>query len=75
MIISHPNYVKKVVFPLDKVSWMALFSSLMHLLARFGAFFVFCFLTGVKTLTGTLLISIILTPPHIFVTWKTETSP
>lgn len=62
LIISHPNYVKKVVFPLEILPWMTLLSALMHLLVSFGVLLVFCLLAGVAVHAGTLLIPIILIP-------------
>jgi lipopolysaccharide transport system permease protein len=62
LITSHPNYVKKVVFPLELLPWMTLFSALMHLLVSFGVLLVFCLLAGVAVHSGTLLIPIILIP-------------
>jgi len=62
LITSHPNYVKKVVFPLELLPWMTLFSALMHLLVSFGVLLVFCLLAGVDVHSGTLLIPIILIP-------------
>lgn len=62
LIISHPNYVKKVVFPLELLPWMTLFSALMHLLVSFGVLLVFCLLAGVTVHPGTLLIPIVLIP-------------
>ncbi len=62
LIISHPNYVKKVVFPLEILPWMALLSALMHLLVSFCVLLVFCLLAGVTVHAGTLLTPIILIP-------------
>ena len=62
LITSHPNYVKKVVFPLEILPWMALFSALLHFLVSFGVLLVFCLLAGVPIHIGALLIPIILIP-------------
>jgi lipopolysaccharide transport system permease protein len=62
LIISHPNYVKKVVFPLEILPWMTLFSALLHFLVSFGVLLFFCLLAGVSVQSGTLLIPIVLTP-------------
>lgn len=62
LIISHQNYVKKVVFPLEILSWMTLLSALMHLFVSFTVLLVFCLLAGVTVHIGTLLIPIVLIP-------------
>ena len=62
LIISHPNYVKKVVFPLEILPLMALLSALLHMLVSFGVLLFFCLLAGVVIHAGTLLIPIILIP-------------
>ena len=48
LIISHPNYDKKVVFPLEILPWMTLFSVLLHFLVSFGVLLFFCLLAGVS---------------------------
>ncbi len=62
LITSHPNYVKKVVFPLEILPWMALFSALLHFLVSFCVLLVFCLLGGVTVHIGALLIPILLLP-------------
>lgn len=62
LITSNPNYVKKVVFPLEILPWMALFSALMHLLVSFCVLLFFCLLAGVAVHSGTVLIPVILLP-------------
>jgi lipopolysaccharide transport system permease protein len=62
LITSHPNYVKKVVFPLEILPWMALFAALLHFLVSFGVLLVFCLLAGVAVHIGVLLTPIILIP-------------
>jgi len=62
LITSYPNYVKKVVFPLEILTWMALFSALLHFLVSFGVLLVFCLLAGVTVHIGILLTPIILCP-------------
>jgi lipopolysaccharide transport system permease protein len=62
LIISHPNYVKKVVFPLEILPWMALLSALMHFFVSFGALIIFCLLAGVPVHGGTLLLPAVLIP-------------
>lgn len=62
LITSHPNYVKKVVFPLEILPWMAVLSALLHFLVSFGVLLVFCLLAGVPVHGGALLIPIALFP-------------
>lgn len=62
LITGHPNYVKKVVFPLELLSWMTLFSALLHFLISFGVLLVFCLLAGVPVHDGTMLLPLVLMP-------------
>lgn len=62
LITNHANYVKKVVFPLEILPWMALFSALMHFLVSFGVLLTFCVLAGAAIHVGGLLTPIILLP-------------
>lgn len=62
LIISHPNFVKKVVFPIEILSWMTLFSALIQLFVSFCVLFVFCLVAGVRVHVGASLIPIILLP-------------
>lgn len=62
LIVSHPNYVKKVVFPLEILPWMVLFSALLHFLVSFAALLAFCVLTGTSVQISTLLIPLALLP-------------
>lgn len=62
LIVSHANYVKKVVFPLEILPWMALLSALLHFLVSFAALLAFCLLSGVDIHVGALLIPLALLP-------------
>jgi lipopolysaccharide transport system permease protein len=62
LITSHANYVKKVVFPLEILPWMALLSAALHFLVSFGVLLLFCLLAGVPIHSGALLIPISLLP-------------
>jgi lipopolysaccharide transport system permease protein len=62
LITSHANYVKKVVFPLEILPWMALLSAALHFLVSFGVLLLFCLLAGVPIHSGALLIPIALLP-------------
>jgi lipopolysaccharide transport system permease protein len=62
LIVSHPNYVKKVLFPLELLPWTILFSALMHLLVSFGVLLFFCLLANVTVQFSALLIPVVLLP-------------
>lgn len=62
LITSHPNYVKKVVFPLELLPWMALLSALLHFLVSFAVLLGFCQVAGVTVHIGVLLTPVILIP-------------
>jgi len=62
LIVSHPNYVKKVVFPLEILPWTVLFSALLHLLVSFGVLLAFCLFANVTVQYSTLLIPVVLLP-------------
>jgi homopolymeric O-antigen transport system permease protein len=62
LIISHANFVKKVVFPLEILPVMALLSALLHFLVSFGVLLVFCVLAGLPVRSGTLLVPVLLLP-------------
>jgi lipopolysaccharide transport system permease protein len=62
LVSSRPNYVKKVVFPLEILPWMALCSALLHLLVSLGVLLVFCLIADVPVHAGTLLVPVVLLP-------------
>jgi lipopolysaccharide transport system permease protein len=62
LIVSHPNYVKKVVFPLDLLPCMALCSALLHFFVSFGVLLLFCVVAGVPIHSGVVLMPTILLP-------------
>lgn len=62
LITSHANYVKKVVFPLEILPWMALLSALLHFLVSFSVLLLICLLAGVPVHAGVLLVPLILLP-------------
>jgi len=62
LIIGHPHFVKKVVFPLEILPWMAMFSALLHFLVSFSVLLGFCLLADVKIHAGVLITPIILIP-------------
>jgi len=67
LIISHPQYVKKVIFPLEILPWMAMFSALLHFLVSFGVLLAFCLLAGVTIHIGVLLTPVILFPLFLMI--------
>jgi len=62
LITSHSNYVKKVVFPLEILPWMALGSALGHFLISFCVLVLFCLVTGTTIQAGVVLLPIVLLP-------------
>lgn len=62
LISSHPNFVKKVVFPLELLPLMALLSALLHFLVSFGILLMFCLLAGMTIYGGVLLTPLVLLP-------------
>lgn len=62
MISSHANYVKKVVFPLEILGWMAICSALLHFIVSLSVLLIFCLLAGVPVQSGVLLTPIVLLP-------------
>jgi lipopolysaccharide transport system permease protein len=62
LIVSHANYVKKVVFPLEVLPWMALLSALLHFLVSFTVLLVFCLIDGVAIRPSILLVPVALLP-------------
>jgi lipopolysaccharide transport system permease protein len=62
LILSNANYVKKVVFPLEVLPWVALGSALFHLLIGFGVILVFIVLAGMPLHVSALLFPLVLLP-------------
>lgn len=62
LITAHASYVKKVVFPLEILIWMALFSAFLHFLVSFAVLLFFCLITGTVVYPGALLIPLVLLP-------------
>jgi len=62
LITSHANFVKKVVFPLEMLPWMALFSALLHFAVSFVVLMACCVLAGVAVHPGAVLVPVILLP-------------
>ncbi len=62
LIVSNVSYVKKVVFPLEILSWMVFLSASLHFVVSFFVLILFCFLAGTKVHVEVLLIPIIILP-------------
>ena len=62
LIISQPNYVKKVVFPLEILPWVALCSALLHFLVSIGLLLIFCIFSGVSMKATVILVPIVMLP-------------
>ena len=62
LIVSQPNYVKKVVFPLEVLPWVAVLSALLHFLVSLGLLLVFCLASGVGLQPGVALVPLVTLP-------------
>lgn len=62
LVSSRPNYVKKVVFPLEILPWVSLGSSLGHFMVSFVVLIIFCLVTGTPVHPGALLMPVVLLP-------------
>ena len=72
LILSNVNYVKKVVFPLEILPWVALGSALFHALISLGVWLIaYLILFGVPHIT-VLLLPLVILPLLLFImglTW------
>lgn len=62
LIVSQPNYVKKVVFPLEILPWVAVISALLHFLVSLVLLLIFCVATGAGLKPGIVLVPIVMLP-------------
>lgn len=62
LIVSHPNYVKKVIFPLEVLPWVALCSALLHFLVNFTLLMAFCIFSGISLKATLVFIPVIMLP-------------
>ena len=67
LVVGQPSLVKKVVFPLDTLAWVAVGSALFHLLAGFFVLVVVSFL-GTMHLSPTVLLFPLVIVPFIICT-------
>lgn len=62
LIVSQPNFVKKVIFPLDILPWVAFISAFLHFSVSFVILLGFCLLAGVTIQISTIMIPFALAP-------------
>lgn len=62
LMVSHVNFVKKVVFPLEVLSWVAVLSSLFNLGIGFLLLLIFCLIEAHPVDAGVLLLPAIILP-------------
>ncbi len=62
LITSQPNFVKKVVFPLEILPWVALGSGILHFLVGLGVLLAFCLVLGAPVQPSIFLIPLVLLP-------------
>lgn len=62
LISSKPNYVKKVIFPLEIFPWVILLSALLHFLVSLGILLIFCIAAGISLNATVLFIPLIILP-------------
>jgi lipopolysaccharide transport system permease protein len=62
LVTSSPNYVKKIVFPLEVLAWVALASAVLHFLVGFGVLLVIAAAFGEGLRAGALLTPVVLLP-------------
>lgn len=67
LIVSNANFVKRVVFPLELLPWVALFAGLFHALIGLGVLVLFNLLLGNALSWTVLLFPLILLPFACFV--------
>lgn len=67
LVTSNPSYVTKVMFPLEILPWMALFSALIQFSLSMVILLLFCLLSGTKVYAGILLTPIIIMPLLFFI--------
>lgn len=67
LVLAHPNYVKKVVFPLEILPLVNLGAALFHLLVSLGVWILFYFIAYGWPKPGLLLLPIALMPFTVFV--------
>lgn len=72
LVVNQPNYVKKVVFPLEILPWVAVISALLHFLVSLGLLLVFAMVTGEGIKLGIVLLPVVMLPLVVMIlglTW------
>lgn len=62
LVVTQPNFVKKVVFPLEVLPWVSLLSALLHFVVSFVVLLLFCLAAGQEIHVGVLLVPLALLP-------------
>lgn len=62
LISSQPNYVKKVIFPLEIMPWVTVISALMHFLVGLSLLIAFILTSGMPLGPQVLLVPVIIMP-------------
>lgn len=62
LIINNPNYVKKVVFPIEILPCVTVISALLHFLVSLGLLLVFCAVIGPGIKAGVALVPAVMLP-------------
>jgi lipopolysaccharide transport system permease protein len=62
LVTTQPNFVKKVVFPLEVLPCVALLSALLHFLVSFAVLLLFCLFAAQPVHGGVLLVPLALLP-------------
>jgi lipopolysaccharide transport system permease protein len=62
LITTQPNFVRKVVFPLEILPWVTFITAVLQFLVGFSILVAACLATGVDLHAGTLLFPVILLP-------------
>lgn len=66
VILSNPNYVKKVVFPLEVLPWVNLGATLFHAAVSFAVLFVFYFAVHLTINWTFIFLPVVLLPLLVF---------
>ena len=62
LIVSQPNYVKKIIFPLEVLTWVTVISALLHFLISLALIVIFCVVTGLGIRSGIFFVPVIMLP-------------
>lgn len=62
LIVNNSNYVKKVIFPIEILPWVAVISALLHFLVSLALLCAFCAVAGVGLKADIMLVPVIMFP-------------